>query len=227
MHPYAFSSTEENPSSSRQQLPVNGETGRCGNTGSQGALIHRLVGTAEANEIALQKLNGSHEIVRQSRWLRELRVSDDREESVDMPAGQFQQQVLKRTDLAGGLEQLLAQNHSIKRDVDVIAAASNAQMPGDFAPTKGFEPSLDVKEQVFFDTLIPVRKQLLLVAGDLLQRFKDSLCMGPGDDAATGQHDGVRPVDLDQRLKKVANRMFEIGLENGLKVGRMGKAGRR
>jgi hypothetical protein len=37
-----------------------------------------------------------------------------------------------------------------------------------------------VKEQVFFDTLIPVRKQLLLVAGDLLQRFKDSLCMDFG-----------------------------------------------
>jgi hypothetical protein len=25
----------------------------------------------------------------------------------------------------------------------------------------------------------------------------------------------------------VANRMFEIGFENGLKIGRMGKAGRR
>jgi hypothetical protein len=37
----------------------------------------------------------------------------------------------------------------------------------------------------------------------------------------------VRTVDLDQRLKKVANRVFEIGFENGLKIGRMGKAGRR
>ena len=97
-------------------------------------------------------------------------------------------------------------------------------MPGNFAPTEGFEPPFDVKEQIFFETLIPVRQQLLLVANDLSQHFEDSLCMGPGDDSATGQHDGVRPVDLDQRPKKVANRMFEIGFENGLKIGRMGKA---
>ena len=129
-----------------QQFPVNRETGRCGDTGSQGALIHRLVGAAQSTEIALQKLNGSHEIVRESRRLRELRVGNDGKKSVDVPAGQFQQQVLKRTDLAGGLEQLLAQDHPIKRDVDVVAAASNAQMPGNFAPTEGFEPSLDVKE---------------------------------------------------------------------------------
>ena len=51
--------------------------------------------------------------------------------------------------------------------------------------------------------------------------------MGLRDDSASGQHDGVRAVDLDQRLKKVANGMFEIGLENSPKVGGMGKAGRR
>ena len=51
--------------------------------------------------------------------------------------------------------------------------------------------------------------------------------MGSGDDSATGQHDGVRLVDLDQRLKKMADRMFEIGFENGVKVGGMGKARRR
>ena len=100
-------------------------------------------------------------------------------------------------------------------------------MPGNFAPTESFEPSLNVKEQILFNALVPVRKQLLLVAGYLLQRFEDSLCVGPGDDSATGQHDGVRPVDLNQGPKKVANRMFEIGFENGLKIGRMGKAGRR
>jgi hypothetical protein len=100
-------------------------------------------------------------------------------------------------------------------------------MPGNFAPTEGFEPLFDVKEQVFFNTLIPVRQQLFLVAGDLLQRFEDSLCVGPGDDSATGQHDGVRPVDLNQGPKKVPNRMFEIGFENGLKVGRMGEVRRR
>jgi len=210
-----------------QQFPVNGEAGRCGNASSQGTLIHRLVSIAKATEIALQKPHGSHEIVCQSRWLRELSVGNDGEDGVDVPAGQLQQQDLKRTDLAGSLEQLLAQNHPIKRDVDVIAAASHAQMPGNFAPTEGFQASLHMKEQVFFNTLVPVRKQSLLVAGNLLQRFKDSFSVRLGDDAATGQHDGVRAVDFDQRLKKVANRMFEIGFENSLKVGRMGKAGRR
>ena len=51
-------------------------------------------------------------------------------------------------------------------------------MPGNFAPTKGFESPLNVKEQIFFDTLKPVREQLLLVAGYLLQRFEDSSVRG-------------------------------------------------
>ena len=63
------------------------------------------------------------------------------------------------------------------------------------------------------------------MTGNLLQRVKDTFSVRLGDDAATGQHDGMRTVDFDQRLKKVANRMFEIGLENGLKVGGMRKAG--
>ena len=149
-----------------------------------------------------------------------LRVGVGRHDGLYMPRGQIQNDRANFDHGRGQSQQLPAQRHAVKRDGDVVTAASGVHLAGHIA-TGALQKIFDKEEQILGGAVVACPCDFRSVK--LIQGRAKRLLFRTGKDALVSQHAAVSVVDLEQRVQKISLGVFEIWPENGLGIKRRWK----
>ena len=131
--------------------------------------------------------------------------------------GHREQHALQFEQRPFGAQQLVAEDHAVHRNAEVVAAAREVEVAGGLARRLGDEV-LHVEEEVL---------ELGGVGGGLESRHvqagyrpHDGVCVLAGDQAPLGEHDQVRLVGGEHRRQQLSPRVLVGWLEDYLPVSR-------
>ena len=205
----------------RHPLPVDGKAGSRQGRRPQRREVHRRIRPSPACVVVAQKGENPRQVVGERHRLRRLRVGVPRHQCVEMAARLLHHSPAQRQQLLHHRGQPHPQRHARQGVSQVVAAARQLQVATLVRPGQLDDAPLDAKEEVLDARLIGVGVHA--VGADRRHGAHDGRGVGAADHTAFGQHERVRFVRLEHRLKQVGLGVAVGRLQHVTAVDRMRK----
>jgi hypothetical protein len=189
-----------------------GKPGAGNRAGTERIPVGHRAGGAQPDGVALQLLDDRHQVMRDRRRLRRLRMSVRGKDVLGVPRREIEQRPAQRQRPVNQRQHHLALAHAVHRHVDVVAGAGGVQPSGDVLAALRHDQPFDVEEQVFVAAVV-----LHLANGveiDGVERRGKRAAIGRRDDALLDEHHQVRMVNRHERRKELRLGVLEDVVEH-------------